>query len=117
MYAAMYTRAGSEELDLVECDFHYLEEDGREKRSYGSAAPWNKLCLLYTSGSIHFFAKHQLVKRDRIDRLVATGQDILQSIVGSCHVQFISVFFMKKHHSVILSYFLSNVPVRRQCSV
>ena len=36
MYAAMYTRAGSEELDLVECDFHYLEEDGREKRSYGS---------------------------------------------------------------------------------
>ena len=42
MYAAMYTRAGSEELDLVECDFHYLEEDGREKRSYGSAAPWNK---------------------------------------------------------------------------
>ena len=29
MYAAMYTRAGSEELDLVECDFHYLEEDGR----------------------------------------------------------------------------------------
>ena len=68
-------------------------------------------------GGIHFFAKHQLVKRDRIDRLVATGQDILQSIVGSCHVQFISVFFMKKHHSVILSYFLSNVPVRRQCSV
>ena len=57
------------------------------------------------------------VKGDRIDRLVATGQDILQSIVGSCHVQFISVFFMKKHHSVILSYFLSNVPVRRQYSV
>ena len=50
MCAAMYTRAGSEELDLVECDFHYLEEDGREKRSYGSAAPWNKLIrrrLLY----------------------------------------------------------------------
>ena len=39
MYAAMYTRAGSEELDLVECDFHYLEEDGREKRSLEQADP------------------------------------------------------------------------------
>ena len=43
MYAAMYTKASSDDLDLVECDFHYLEENGREKRSYGSAAPWNKL--------------------------------------------------------------------------
>ena len=56
MYAAMYTRAGSEELDLVECDFHYLEEDGREKRSYGSAAPWNKLIRrrLLTDNDIWF---------------------------------------------------------------
>ena len=56
MYAAMYTRAGSEELDLVECDFHYLEEDGREKRSYGSAAPWNKLIRrrLLTDNEIWF---------------------------------------------------------------
>ena len=43
MYAAMYTRAKSGDLDLVECDFHYLEEDGTEKRAYGSFAPWNKL--------------------------------------------------------------------------
>ena len=43
MYAAMYTKASSDDLDLVECDFHYLEESGREKRSYRSAAPWNKL--------------------------------------------------------------------------
>ena len=56
MYAAMYTRAGSEELDLVECDFHYLEDDGREKRSYGSAAPWNKLIRrrLLTDNDIWF---------------------------------------------------------------
>lgn len=43
MYAAMYTRAESENLDLVECDFHYVKEDGRKMRAYGSAAPWNKL--------------------------------------------------------------------------
>ena len=43
MYAAMYTRAKSEDLDLVECDFHYLSEEGKEQRAYGSAAPWNKL--------------------------------------------------------------------------
>lgn len=43
MYAAMYTRAGAENLDLVECDFHYLEESGKEKRVYQTAAPWNKL--------------------------------------------------------------------------
>lgn len=43
MYAAMYTRARTDRLDLVECDFHYLGEDGTEKRIYESAAPWNKL--------------------------------------------------------------------------
>lgn len=43
MYAAVYTKAVSDDLDLVECDFHYVEEDGREKRSYGTVAPWNKL--------------------------------------------------------------------------
>lgn len=43
MYAAMYTRARSEDLDLVECDFHYISEDGQEKKTYESAAPWNKL--------------------------------------------------------------------------
>lgn len=56
MYAAMYTRARSENADLVECDFHYLGEDGREKRAYGSAAPWNKLIRrqLLTDNSIFF---------------------------------------------------------------
>lgn len=43
MYAAMYTRAGRGDQDLVECDFHYLEENGTEKRAYESFAPWNKL--------------------------------------------------------------------------
>lgn len=57
MYAAMYGKAVSEDLDLVECRFRYLTEDGREKTPYGQPAlgegralfrhplvsPWNKL--------------------------------------------------------------------------
>ena len=56
MYAAMYSRAKSECLDLVECDFHYLKENGREQRAYGSAAPWNKLIRreLLTENGITF---------------------------------------------------------------
>lgn len=56
MYAAMYTRARSEHLDLVECDFHYIKEDGREMRAYESAAPWNKLIRrqLLTDNGIFF---------------------------------------------------------------
>lgn len=51
---------------------------GRQKGQHEDQCRGNDQPVV--GGGIHFFAKHQLVKRDRIDRLVATGQDILQSI-------------------------------------